>query len=171
MQSNQVWKRGLAIATMLWAMAMIPGLMGVAQAQDATANSRYVIQGDSVYDQETDLTWSRCSVGQNWKDGIGCEGAVKAYSFVRAQHLANKTWRIPKKDELATLIDLERKNTGMSPTIDVAAFPDMDPGKNWYWSSTVAGAAISWSVGFDGGYVNDYNRNKLAAVRLVRSGR
>jgi hypothetical protein len=62
-----------------WMWFIILGVAGVAHAaQNAPAvNSRYVIQGDTVYDKKTDLTWQRCSVGQRWAEGKGCVGVTE----------------------------------------------------------------------------------------------
>ena len=137
----------------------------------AKANSRYVINGGEVYDQKTDLTWNRCSVGQHWREGTGCVGVIKEFTFGEALQLADGTWHVPNKDELATLIDYERLKNKQVPMIDVVAFPDMDMSKLVYWSSTPDDAFHAWNVDFhnggihygDGGY-----RENPSAVRLVR---
>jgi hypothetical protein len=138
------------------------------------ANARYVINGGEIYDQKTDLTWSRCSVGQHWQAGNGCVGVIKEFTFGDALKLADANWRVPDKDELATLIDYARLKRNQPPMIDAAAFPDMDPAKLVYWSSTPDDAFHAWNVDFhnggihygDGGY-----RENPSAVRLVRSGK
>ena len=89
---------------------IILGIAGGAHAaQNApAANSRYVIQGDTVYDKKTDLTWQRCSVGQRWAEGKGCVGVIKTFTFDDAQRQGNGMWRVPTKNELGTLIDQNR---------------------------------------------------------------
>ena len=99
----------------------------------AKPNSRYVINGGEVYDQKTDLTWNRCSVGQHWREGTGCVGVIKEFTFGEALQLADGTWHVPNKDELGTLIDYERLKNKQPPMIDVVAFPDMDFSKLVYW--------------------------------------
>ena len=144
-----------------------------AQAAEITpvVESDYGFQIETVYyDQWTDLTWQRCSVGQRWVYESGCVGSVKTFTFSDAQHLNRGTWRVPTKDELATLIDYRRRAQVDKPTINEARFPDMDIGKLVYWSSTTAGAADGWGVYFDAGYPGNYNRSNTYAVRLVRSG-
>lgn len=136
------------------------------------ADPRYVISGDEVYDKQTDLTWKRCSVGMRWKEGMGCIGVHKTFTFEEAQKQAGDGWRVPSKDELATLIDLTRKNQKRSPTIDVDAFPDMarQGAETYYWSSTLS-ASDAWCVAFnDGSVYNDGRRSTTNAVRLVRGG-
>ena len=39
--------------------------------------SRFEVHGDTVYDKSTDLTWTRCSYGQQWTEDGGCSGSVK----------------------------------------------------------------------------------------------
>jgi len=142
----------------------------IAQAGPA-ANSRYVIKGDTVYDRETNLSWQRCSVGQQWVDGTGCVGMVKTFDFRAAQQQGRGTWRVPTKDELPTLVDLNRKAQEKKPMIDEAAFPDMDLKKLWYWTSTPAGESGGWYFCFgDGDLFNGYYDTRSFAVRLVRRG-
>jgi hypothetical protein len=147
-------------------------IVGSAFAQAGpAANSRYVIKGDTVYDKETNLSWQRCSVGQRWVDGTGCVGMVKTFDFHAAQQQGSGTWRVPTKDELPTLVDLNRKAQEKKPMIDEVAFPDTDPKKLWYWTSTPAGESGGWYVCFgDGDLFNGYYEKRPFAVRLVRRG-
>lgn len=135
------------------------------------ANPQYVIHGDTVYDRKSNLTWQRCSIGQQWSEGSGCVGNIKTMTFDDAQKQGDKTWRVPTEDELATLIDARRQANNQIPTIDVVAFPNMDTGKLWYWTSTPNTASLAWLVFFADGSVGGYgNRGSTNAVRLVRSG-
>ncbi len=172
-------------------MTIILGVAGLAQAQSAnppisvsvdssggfqgaqaqSINPRYVIQGDTVYDQKADLTWQRCSVGQHWKEGMGCVGVVETFTFDQAQQQAGGGWRVPSKGELRSLIDRKRAANHQSPTIDVVAFPDMVEHTLWYWTSTPNGDSLGWNVIFDAGHVSNHYRSNRYAVRLVRSGR
>ncbi len=151
---------GMLVSSMAWA------------AGSPKSSSRYVIQGDTVYDKKSDLTWARCSVGQRWKEGAGCVGVIKEYTFDEAQSQGSGEWRVPSKDELVTLIDHRKADAKQKPTIDEEAFPDMDEAKLVYWSSTPDGASGGWGVGFADGFVgNGYGlRSHSNAVRLVRGG-
>ncbi|WP_051068543.1 DUF1566 domain-containing protein [Thiobacillus denitrificans] len=137
----------------------------------AAADPRYVISSDEVYDKQTDLTWKRCSVGMRWKEGMGCVGVQKTFTFEDAQKQGGGGWRVPSKDELATLIDQARKKQERRPTIDVDAFPDMarQGAELWYWTST-PNASDAWCVGFSAGRVGNCLRSDTNAVRLVRGG-
>ena len=131
-----------------------------------TPTSRYVVQGGEVYDKKTDLTWARCSVGQHWKEGIGCAGIVKTMTWDEAQRQGGGVWRVPTKDELLTLVATACKN----PSINEDVFPDMDLEKPWYWTSTTDGASVAWDVYFPDGTVYNHYRTDTLAVRLVRGG-
>ncbi len=87
-------------------------------------DSRYVIKGDTVYDKKTNLTWQRCSVGQRWERN-GCTGNIERFTFDDAQKQGDRTWRVPTKEELASLIDENRRARGQKPMINVTAFPNM----------------------------------------------
>lgn len=148
-------------------------IAGSALAQEAP--SRYVIKGSEVYDQKTKLTWQRCSVGQRWGgDDKGCVGSVKLYKFGAAQKLRHGSWRVPSKDELATLVDLNKINTSQKPPmIDESAFPNMDLNKLVYWTSTPDRTLFAWTVLFGESetYLYSGPRKQLLAVRLVRGGK
>jgi hypothetical protein len=129
------------------------------------ANSRYVIREDTVYDMKTDLTWQRCSVGQHWIDGMGCDGDARVFTFDEAQKLADASWRLPTKDELMSLVDQNRKDKNLNPAVDVIAFPDMDMKAPSYWSSTP-----NWTVHLGGGVSFEGTMRVMPfAVILVRN--
>ena len=156
-----------------WILMIIAGFAASAFADNSSAsNPIFVIKGGSVYDKKTDLTWARCSVGQQWKEETGCAGSVKTFTFDEAQQQGGSGWRIPTKDELATLVDRARVDSKQKPTIDEVAFPNMDLGNLGYWTSTPAGTTGGWDVYFLDGSVNGYYgyRSNTLAVRLVRSG-
>lgn len=156
-----------------WMWFVILGVAGGAHAaQNAlAANSRYVIQGETVYDKKTNLTWQRCSVGQRWVEGTGCVGVIKTFTFDVAKQQGNGMWRVPPKDKLATLIDRNRKASKQKPALDEAAFPDTDAENLAYWSSAPRGVSNAWFVSFDSGYIYYDYRSTPRALRLMRSGR
>ena len=133
-----------------------------------TPASRYAVKGAEVYDTKTNLTWSRCSVGQRWQDGKGCVGKVKTFVWTDALKQAKGGWRMPTKDELAGLTS----PTCRHPAVNDEVFPGMDADKMAYWSSMDYGAHYAWAVHFD-----DHNNNygyyggRPLAVRLVRDGK
>ena len=156
-----------------WMWLVILGVAGGAHAaQNApAANSRFLIQGDTVYDRKTNLTWQRCSVGQRWVEGTGCVGVINTFTFDVAKQQGDGNWHMPPKGKLATLIDRNRKANKQKPMIDELAFPDMDPANLVYWSSTPHGAADAWFVSFERGYIYYDYRSTPRSVRLMRRGR
>jgi hypothetical protein len=91
---------------------------------------RFVISGATVKDKVTGLTWQRCSVGQKWKEKVGCIGLVDQVKFNAAQDEEADGWRLPRPAELRSLLIGRCRN----PAINEEAFPDMDPDALWYWS-------------------------------------
>lgn len=131
-----------------------------------TPTSRYVIKDAVVYDRKTDLTWQRCSVGQRWENDVGCVGVIAEMSWDEARSKSADGWRLPTRDELATLVS----PTCKQPAINEAGFPDMDLGKLWYWTSSESGDYLAWLVNFADGQFANYDRSDVGALRLVRSG-
>ena len=89
------------------------------------------------------------------------------------------SWRVPTKDELASLLDKWKP-----PRVDLQAFPDIqkvmreeainenDYGDGIiYWSSTPVDASNGWVVCFSNGRDRYSERSEKEFVRLVRSGK
>jgi hypothetical protein len=145
-------------------------------------HSRYELRGDTAYDATTKLTWARCSVGQQWQADKGCIGEIQRIQFPAALNLQKEGWRLPTKDELATLLDDEslgkhkkltiedlNQTKRHKPTIDVVAFPGMSDILLSYWSSTRAEDDMVWTVYFGDGSVGQSHLSAPYAVRLVRT--
>jgi hypothetical protein len=101
------------------------------QTQLGLARS-YADNGDgTVTDNTTGLVWQKCG---NGKDTTTCAGAATMVNFAIAGSycssltLANRTWRLPNKMELETIVDHGRT---AAPTIDTTAFPDTHTGNHW----------------------------------------
>ncbi len=133
--------------------------------QNQTPNSRYVISGGEAFDKQTNLTWQRCSLGQEWKEQSGCVGGVEQLSWGQANLQASGLWRLPSKDELMTLVSAACKN----PSVNDKVFPNMDPENLWYWSSTPYDNTLSQFVNFGSGHLSGVAfRLDLFSVRLVQ---
>lgn len=142
----------------------------LAQATCTQQKERYVVQGDTVYDKKTDLTWQRCSIGQRWKDGIGCVGIVTRMAFGTAKSQESGGWRLPNIRELQSLV---MAGCPDGAKINTEIFPDIDfHNARWYWSSSASSSDGSWvwGVGFGSGGSDYYGRDDGCAVRLVRGG-
>jgi hypothetical protein len=169
MRAAMAWANSAAAILVLmsvpWAVA--PAFATCDSSQPSrTPTSRYQIHGGEVYDQKTDLTWQRCSVGQHWKEGTGCVGVIKQMSWDDAKTQAGNGWRLPTRDELTTLI----APTCSKPAINEEAFPDMELDKLWYWTSSPNGSFLVWLVNFADGNSNSYDSTDTGSVRLVRGG-
>lgn len=136
-------------------------------AADSTLDGRYQIlaAGEEVKDLNTGLVWQRCSVGQHW-DGQTCAGEAKRFPELHlAQDQARNGWRLPSKNELASLVD----SAVGRPAIHPHAFPATP--SEWFWSSSTVNSDVSWYANFyDGRVFNELNRRfgYYALVRLVR---
>ena len=133
-------------------------------------DNNFTVNREVAFDQQSNLTWMRCSVGQSFSEtnGVGgCSGKVSLMSLDEAIKSNWGEWRLPTKDELVTLINLN--NTGLK--IDQTVFPDMDEENSWYWTSSPSFGSSFWNVNFAGGNAFDkIQSNSLGAVRLVQQG-
>lgn len=142
-----------------------------ASLKSDTVNSRYIANTDgTVTDKQTELTWMRCALGQTW-DGSGCVGLPKAYTWKKAENMAEATtfagkndWRIPEQEELQSLFE----NRCYRPFINLVAFPN--PADIWFWTDTAnpSNMGSAWIVNFFYEYHAFGNKNDAYAVRLVR---
>ncbi len=162
-----------------------PGAAPASAGSDNSPNARYRFLGkdqDIVEDTRTKLQWQRCSLGQTWT-GATCAGEATKYQWDEAQRIAPAGWRLPTKDELASLVYCSSgepaywktasetcKGAYGSPTIWSAAFPNTP--KAWFWSSSpnADDSGFAWDVGFGDGDVSGYGKDYAVYVRLVRGG-
>jgi uncharacterized protein DUF1566 len=134
--------------------------------------SRFEVHGDIVYDKRTDLTWTRCSYGQQWTEDGGCSGSVKLLDWHTAMGLhlqdlqGDANWRLPQRDELQSIVAHNCKR----PAINETVFP-ATPGIQ-YWTSTASGPSYAWVVFFRTGMPTwNFLKATPFAVRMVRTGR
>ncbi|HUF19338.1 MAG TPA: DUF1566 domain-containing protein [Burkholderiales bacterium] len=121
---------------------------GECAANDGTdsANARFVLQGDTVYDSETNLTWKRCSEGQRWDDAGGCVGEAELQIVEFDRKDPALSWRLPSLRELRSILAESCRN----PAVDQTAFPNTVSG--WYWTS-MPPASRRWLLDFADGDV------------------
>ena len=160
-----------------------PGAAPATAGGNNAPTARYRFLGknqDIVEDTRTQLQWQRCSLGQTWT-GVTCTGEAKKYKWDEARRAAPTGWRLPTKDELASLVYCSSgepaywktasgewcKGAYTSPTISITAFPNT-PIFGFWSSSPVADYARF--VNFILGDVGLYDRNDGLLVRLVRGG-
>ncbi|EOX1813916.1 DUF1566 domain-containing protein [Vibrio cholerae] len=168
-------------------------------AKAVVIDGRYRDNGNgTITDSKTNLTWMRCSLGQQWTGNTcaGVAGGTKwddalktAMTFSYAGH---SDWRVPTVDELDTLVQCSEGRSPsvrpngefvadtsgvclgdnyQRPTINIRAFPNT-PG-DYYWSSSpyALNSSNAWHVGFYFGDVFRLDKSSyLFNVRLVRAG-
>jgi hypothetical protein len=145
-----------------------PAWAACAPSPDRKPADQYVISGGTVYDKKSDLTWARCSVGQQWQEGAGCVGTIETLTWAQALKQGEGGWRIPTVKELETLI----ARSCSKPAIDESVFQGIAPDKLAYWSGTEVGSyGGAWAVSFLVG-TTGYDEHAIRLpVRLVRSGK
>lgn len=122
-------------------------------------------------DSKTRLIWRRCAEGMVYSGGT-CTGTASEFTYEEAlQHAkseASRTgiaWRVPEKDELASIIDMKYK-----PTIDPTDFPATPARLFWSASPMVDDSRVAWGVRFSLGDNYATFRRYRFLVRLVHAG-
>ena len=145
----------------------------------------YTDNGDgTVKDNNTGLTWQKCSVGQN--SDASCSGTAAYYNWYQASGtydasynasttsvcgsltLAGGGWRLPSKKELTGIVDYSIPYPG--PTIAQGTFPNTVSSG---WSSTTGAYGPpdgAWGVYFSYGGVGYASKYYSYYVRCVRGG-
>jgi Protein of unknown function (DUF1566) len=167
------WGASLVFAPALNGIAA--GSAGVALAECdparpvAPATARFELHGDTVYDKTTDLTWMRCSYGQQWSDEGGCSGTARLIDWDSAMglHLPDGVaWRLPERDELQSIVDHGCKRPAINETV-FPATPSIQ-----YWTSTPSSPSYAWIIYFRTGMPTwTFPKSTAFAVRLVHEGR
>ena len=88
----------------------------------ASSASHFIIADETVYDRTTKLTWMRCSYGQTFRKGGGCDGEVQPMDRDAAMALrvpGDGGWRLPSKEDLDSIVEWSCKK----PAIDEASSP------------------------------------------------
>jgi hypothetical protein len=157
-------------------------------AASASPNQLYRFLGDDkgiVEDTSSKLQWQRCSLGQTWK-GMTCAGKAQTYTWDEAQRLGSNGWRLPTKEELASLLYCSTgqptywlasryttftcKGNFRRPMIVGDAFPNTPDGRFWSSSPYPDDYKLAWSVFFEYGLVGYDYKSYARYVRLVRGG-
>lgn len=140
-------------------------------------SSRYQTKGDGmVTDTQTDLVWKQCSEGLS---GSACDqGSLQAFTSLQsltgrladangAKELGHSDWRLPSRNELATLLN----RTCTAPALETGVFPAT--ARASYASNTPDANATDryWYVDFFQGDVGVGTLGVGRPLRLVRAGR
>jgi len=135
--------------------AGLVGLAGTAWAQEdahcdddagsddpTTPSSAFIDQGNgTVVHEESGLQWSRCAIGQTFRDG-SCEGSAQVYFWEEASDAVERLnaaggmagytdWRLPELEELLSIVEDCRD----APAVN----PDIFPNTPWtgFWTATL----------------------------------
>jgi hypothetical protein len=120
----------------------------------------------TVRDERTRLVWQKCPNGLTGSScGTGAATTLNwasAIGYCQGLNLAGLTWRLPSRNELASILDRSTTN----PTINSAAFPAT--GSVTYWSSTthVYDTTEAWTVNFDTGWVSFNGGGKSSPLHV-----
>lgn len=117
---------------------------------------RYQIDGGTVFDRQTLLTWQQAEppMAITWGD---------ADAYCTSLALAGGGWRLPSIGELQTIVDESR-----SPSADAAAFPTIDTVYYWSSSRVVGDPAHAWAAFFANGSTYRMSITTPEWVRCVR---
>jgi len=120
---------------------------------------RFVVSkdGETVLDQKTGLTWQRNVSAQRFT-------FESAELFAQSLMLEGTGWRLPTREELEALVELDRR-----PAIDSEAFPDTPA--EWFWTASryTSSSKFVWVVSFETGYSADLFATSWCRARYVRS--
>jgi len=164
-------------ACLLLAMIMLPtdAAAQVCRKEIAatTPDAKFAIHKDgTVTHRPTGLMWMRCSLGQTW-NGKTCSGEAESLSWGASLQAAERhsfagfsDWRLPNKNELASIVE----ESCTSPAINEKIFPAA-PAAYFWSSSPYAGLASgAWSIDFGYGSITASVKSGKLNVRLVRGG-
>lgn len=161
-----------------WQLALAGlALAGTVQAQSCQAgieqsspDSDFTVTGGTVTHLPSGLMWLRCAAGQSW-DGSACVGTPAMVDWQEALLLAEglseagySDWRMPNKNELASLIE----TSCVEPAANVSIFPGFHPASHWTSSPSNEFGSNAWAISFDVGYINYVFKTSHAYVRMVR---
>jgi hypothetical protein len=149
----------------------LTGLLGILPIA-AFAQLNISVDGLTVADTKTNLTWKRCAEGMTLV-GTSCTGTATSFThdgaLQQAASQAGAGWRLPNVKELSSIVDINVT----SPAIDSVAFPATPASIFWSSSPYVTLPSRAWVVDFGLGVVGGTRtlRNDPAYpyfVRLVR---
>jgi len=122
-------------------------------------------QDGSVTDQQTNLQWSRCSLGQRWKNNT-CHGEARALPYAIVALVMEEGWRLPSISELSSLVELRCSN----PAINTTIFPATTAAIYWTATRFINRDGHFWQVHFLHGEAVPEKADSVAYVRWVRDG-
>jgi hypothetical protein len=119
--------------------------------------SRLVAAKDTVQDTATGLEWQRATQpAAAWLDALA--------ACVALDLDGHKDWRLPTAKELLSIVE----DRALSPSTDIAAFPNTPA--EWFWSGSpgLAPPNYGWTVSFTDGFSTPAAVTQLYVYRCVR---
>ena len=171
------WWAGLILAVALPADAQVACANQNPLVPTSTQTADFIIHGDGTATHApTGLMWMRCILGQNWT-GATCTGSASEYTWqdaLKAAQTVNSSsghagytdWRLPNKNELASIIEERCWN----PAINATVFPGTPSDGFWSSSTYAEDRYYAWFVNFNDGSVDPDYKTSSRSVRLVRGG-
>lgn len=141
----------------------------------STPTARFSTDGAMVTDQETQLSWMRCAVGQTWS-GTRCVGEARVFDWQQAmaqvdrlnaqQFAGYDDWRMPLVPELASIVERHCFNPRMNTEVFTGAPAEI------FWSAMekMGMPDYAYTLDFGGGAARATAKDGAGAVRLVRGG-
>jgi hypothetical protein len=143
--------RAMVLAEMLVASSVLLLLPPLAEASGRPG--RFTIGADTVFDTVTGLTWQRATAGPySWN------AATSYCAGLSLGGIAAGGWRLPRKLELESIVDLRAVNSA----IDQTAFPNTP--LTDFWASSPS-ERHRWFVNFASG--SSQRADTSASVRCV----
>jgi hypothetical protein len=137
-------------------------------AKGATVNVHFTAVGSTAAEAATDTaTVLEPATGLEWSKTLLDGEKVNFEKAEKAVAELGEGWRLPTREELLTLVDLERHD----PCIDTDKYPDTK--STWYWTATPCAwrpESARWVVYFGDGDVDYDGIGGYACVRAVRGG-
>ena len=128
----------------------------------APVENRFTAETETVKDQTSGLMWQKQPVAsRTWAEALNyCEEVATADKF---------DWRLPNRNELASLINYEKANGAASDFPGIAA--------KGFWTSTTSMAstgsatagAEAWTVDFADGSISSAEKNSTKYIICVRN--
>lgn len=144
--------------------------------EESTPTSRFVFNDNgTVTDTETEITWMRCAMGQQW-NGKTCTGKAREYSWQEARDAVAQlnsntfgeptSWRLPLVPELASIV--ERKC--FEPRVNLSVFPATPSKAFWTGMKRKGSPELAYAIDFGQGKVTPSKKTSRGPVRLMHDG-
>ncbi|MFT4994932.1 MAG: hypothetical protein ACI965_001974 [Paraglaciecola sp.] len=162
------------LITLIFLSFSLRGQTCLSSITETAPESDFMDNGDgTVTDPIRDLSWMRCSIGQNWDElESRCEGDASelnwqqalqaAHGFVYANKLG---WRVPNVKELSSIT--ERRC--VRPAINEVLFPNTPSDDFWTSTPSVQDPSRAWVIAFFNSSNSIKQKNLFVFTRLVRT--